>query len=227
MKSALVTGASSGIGKAISLRLLKMGYKVYGMAREFDKSGIEDEKFVKINIDLIKEKNYPKIENLTLLINCAGFGKFAPHEELNAKDIEQMIALNLTAPLLLSNFYLRELKKRGGFIININSISGLQPALFGAVYGASKAALRHFGISLFKEARKSGLKVVNINPDLTNTPFFKNLHFGTTSDPLSFIEPSDIAKVVEDVINHREGTVLTDITVEPQIFKIEKKSAKN
>jgi short-subunit dehydrogenase len=125
--------------------------------------------------------------------------------------------------MLLSKLFLRALKHQSGYIFNINSISGIQPALFGAAYGASKAGLRHFGTSLFKEARKSGLEVVNINPDITNTPFFDNLNFKPTEDSQTYIDPKDIANIIENVLHQREGTIMTDITVEPQKFQISKK----
>ncbi len=134
-----------------------------------------------------------------------------------------MINLNLTAPLLLSRYFLRDLKKNSGYIFNINSISGVEPAPFGAVYGATKAGLKHFSTSLFKEARKSGLKVININPDITKTPFFDNLHFKESNNPLSYIAPQDIAQIIEDILSLREGTVITDITIQPQKFQIQKK----
>ena len=222
-KIALITGASSGIGKACVKKLLSLDYEVYGMAREFERCEIKDAHFKPIMIDLTKEKAYPKIDNLSILIHSAGIGHFAPHEELSTKQIEEMIALNLTAPLLLTRHYLRALKKSEGFIFNINSISGIEPALFGAAYGATKAGLSHFGTSLFKEARKSGLKVININPDITKTPFFDNLHFQESEDALAYIEPEDIAETIEDVINKRKGTVITDITIQPQKFQIKRK----
>ncbi len=223
MKTALITGASSGIGKACATALLKRNYKVYAMARDFSTCEINSPHFIPIMIDLTKEKRYPKIENLHILIHAAGVGHFAPHEELSVSQIEEIITLNLTAPLLLSRHYLRELKQHAGYIFNIGSISGIEPALFGAAYGASKAGLNHFGTSLFKEARKSGLKVININPDITKTPFFENLHFRESEDALAYIEPEDIAQAIEDVLNMREGTVITDITIQPQKFQIKKK----
>jgi short-subunit dehydrogenase len=222
-KTALITGASSGIGEACAIKLLSLGYQVYAIARDFSKSSISHSNFIPIEMDLTKRKDFPKIENLHLLIHSAGVGYFAPHEELSNKEIEEMISLNLTAPLLLSRFYLRSLKQHHGYIFNINSISGVEPALFGAAYGASKAGLSHFGTSLFKEARKSGLKVINIHPDITKTAFFDNLHFRESDDALAYIAPEDIADIIEDVLNKREGTVITDITIQPQKFQIQKK----
>jgi short-subunit dehydrogenase len=223
MKSALVTGSSSGIGEAIALSLLDLNYQVYAIARDFSRSKIEHKNFIKIELDLREDDNFPKIENLHILVNSAGVGYFAPHEELSSKSIRDMIDLNLTAPLLLSKHYLRELKKQKGYIININSISGIQPSIFGAAYSASKAGLNHFGKSLFREARKSGLKVININPDITKTPFFDNLNFKNSSNPLSYIEPKDIANIIKDILDLRDGTLITDITIQPQLFQIEKK----
>ncbi len=225
MKSAIVTGASSGIGKACTKKLLNLGYRVYGVSRESD---FENKNFIHISQDLTKTDKFKNLKNQIkdkphILINSAGVGHFAPHEELSFKQIEEMITLNLTAPLLLCKLYLRDLKENCGYIFNINSISGIQPALYGATYGASKAGLRHFGISLFKEARKSGLKVININPDITNTAFFDNLNFKPTNDSQTYIDPADIANVIEDALNKREGTVITDITLEPQKFQISKK----
>ncbi len=220
---ALVTGASSGIGQACVKKLLDLDYHVYGMARDFKKCKITHPHFTPIMIDLEKERTYPKIEKLSLLIHAAGIGHFAPHEELSIAQIEQMIQLNLTAPLLLSRHYLRSLKKEEGMIVNIASISGQEPALFGATYGASKAGLIHFGTSLFKEARKSGLRVVNISPDITKTAFFDDLHFQESEDPLSYIEPEDIAQTLQELLSMRKGTVITDITIQPQKFKIQKK----
>ena len=221
--TALVTGASSGIGLACVKKLLDLDYHVYGMARDFSKAALHHDNFTAIQIDLSQDKSYPDIPDLSLMIHCAGVGHFAPHEELSTKQIEEMINLNLTAPLLLTRHYLRTLKKQAGTIFNINSISGIEPALYGAAYGASKAGLSHFGTSLFKEARKSGLKVININPDITKTAFFDNLHFQESDDALAYIEPEDIAKVIEDVLNQRPGTVITDITIQPQKFQIKKK----
>ncbi len=223
LKSAIVTGASSGIGKALSKKLLDLGYEVYGFARDFSKSNIENEFFHPILIDLSKEKEFPKIENLHILIHSAGIGYFAPTEDLSSKKIEEMIDLNLKAPLLLTNFYLRELKKKRGTIIFISSISAIQPAIFGTVYGATKAALRHYAKSLFKEARKSGLRVVNINPDITKTPFFDDLSFKPTKNSLSFIEPNDLSDLLEDILKLRDGTVVTELTIEPQLFQLEKR----
>lgn len=221
---ALVTGASSGIGEAIAQKLLDEGYIVYGMARDFSKSSLSEPGFHPLPCDLTHTKTYPQIPDLKLLVHAAGIGHFGPHESLSSAEIEEMIALNLTAPLLLTRHYLKALKESSGTLVFISSISAIQPAIMGAVYGATKAGIRHFAKSLFKEARKSGLRVITINPDITQTPFFDKLRFAPTDDPLSYIEPKDIADTLMEALKLRSGSVITDLTIEPQLFKLDKRS---
>jgi short-subunit dehydrogenase len=229
-KTALISGASSGIGLEISKKLLEMDYRVYGIARDFSQTALHHENFIQLTCDLTEIdtmehylKQHTPLQEIDLLVNNAGFGTFEPHEELPTKTIIKMTHLNLLAPMILTKLCLRSLKKHKGFIFNINSISGIKPAPYGAVYGACKSGLNHFGTSLFEEARKSGLKVININPDITKTNFFDQLHFKNDEDPLSYIDPMDIAVIIEESLNRREGTVITDITIQPQRFRIQKK----
>jgi short-subunit dehydrogenase len=227
MQSAIVTGATSGIGLEIAKMLLAKEVKVYALGRDFSKVAIEDRNLIPIAIDLTDQNAIKNLtiddKNLAILVNCAGFGRFAPHEELGFDVIADMIALNLTAPLILSKIFLRQLKQNRGFIFNINSISGIKSAPFGAVYGATKAGLAHFGRSLFDEARKSNLKVINIAPDITKTNFFDDLHFCNDDDLMTYIDPKDIAKMIKFVLELDSSTVPTDITLQPQKFRIKKK----
>ncbi len=228
MQSAIVTGASRGIGEACVKTLLKRKYKVFAIARDFSTPQTEDENLIKIEADLTDSKEILSLskkidKNLKILINNAGVGYFGMHEDIGFEKIEEMIDLNLKAPILLSKIFLRTLKKNKGYIFNINSISAIKPAFFGAVYGATKAGLRHFGKSIFHEGRKNHIKVVNINPDITKTPFFKNLNFSYSEDPRSYIEPAQIAKLIENILDLGDNIVITDITIEPQKFKIVKK----
>jgi len=228
-KTALVTGSSSGIGEAISHRLLKLGYTVYGLARR-DRQRIQNKAFHPITCDVTDEnrledivKRLAKENNFDLLVNNAGLGRFEPHEELNVKMIKQIIDTNLTAPVIISSLLLRNLKKSKGTIINITSIEALKASKFSAAYSASKAGLHHFGSSLFEEVRKSGINVVSIHPDLTQTPFFDELYFEPKEETEMHLKPEDIAQAVEDILNMREGVSITEMTIRPQRFGIKKK----
>ena len=166
-------------------------------------------------------KTLLKVYQIDILINCAGVGVFEPHEELSSKTIQKLIAVNLTAPILLTNLCLRSLKKTQGRVINISSIEATRHAKFSALYTATKSGLRDFSLTLFEELRKSGVGVTSINPDLTQTNFFDNLKFKPSSQKDTYIDPNDIANIVEEII--RFNSVITDITIRPQKFAIEKR----
>lgn len=229
MKKVVVTGASSGIGKEITARLLKLGYEVIGVSRNIKKEDFESQFFKPLQADLSNEastveicKNLSK-ENIFILINCAGFGRFEPHEELSAKTITDMVFLNLTAPMLLTNALLRDLKKNSGYLININSIEALKSNKFAGVYSATKSGLKAFGDSLFEETRKSALSVTNINPDMTQSNFYSNLRFETSANEDEKLLASDIADAVEHILNMRKGAVVSEYTVRSLNFGITKK----
>jgi len=228
--TAVVTGARSGIGKAISLRLLGMGYRVIGISRTIAASDIDHSDFQPLPCDLSQSDHLhlqcrslldePEID---LLVNAAGFGRFEPHEELSSLTIQTMTAVNLTAPMILSNLLLRKLKAREGTLINITSIEAVRSSKFSALYSATKAGLRAFGQSLFEEVRKSGVNVVTLNPDMTDTDFFKPLRFGVSDREDSRLISEDIADAVEQVLTMRKGASITEMTIRPQRFAIVKK----
>ena len=232
MKNAVVTGATSGIGLAVAKKLVEMGYIVYGIGRNFDKVEV-NEKFKKIVCDLTKvfdiEKTVKEIKKeaeIELLVNCAGIGYFGPHEEINVNKLHNMIVLNLEAPLVLTQLFLRDFKKNRGTIINISSITAKKSSTYGCAYSATKAGLSHFSKGLFDEVRKTGVKVVTLHPDITKTSFYDHLDFCQGEDEDSYITPECVANAVEMVISQREGTVLTDITLQPQRHLIGKKNKK-
>jgi len=220
MKVALVTGSSSGIGQAICQTLTQNGYKVYGISRNSGEiiCDLQDTRALHVKI-----KKLLKDTDIDLLVNCAGLGVFAPHEEISLEKIDELINVNLKAPIILTNLCLRSLKKTKGHIINISSIEATKHSKFSALYTATKSGLRDFSLSLFEELRKAEVKITNINPDLTKSNFFNNLQFEPTyTKEKTFLLPQDIANTVLDVIN--SPFVITDITIRAQKFEINKKN---
>lgn len=231
MKTAIVTGASSGIGFAISKTLVTLGYRVYGIGRDFSKVCIESDYFIPMVCDIMdmsylckKITEIKKKEKVYLLINSAGVGYFGPHEELNPKKIHEMVVTNLEVPLVLTQLLLRDLKNNKGFIINISSVTAKQSCTHVCVYGATKAGLTHFSNNLFDETRKYGVKVITIHPDITKSNFYRNADFQEGDIPESYIIPEEIAQAVEMVLKQREGIIMTDITIKPQKHRIVRKS---
>ena len=230
LKKAIVTGASSGIGKSITNRLLALGYSVIGVSRNIVEDDFIGEDFQAIRCDLSNEKEVIKLcerlkkEDVSLLVNSAGFGKFEPHEELNATAIIQMTFLNLTAPMLLTNATLKSLKQNSGYLININSIEALRTSKFSAVYSATKSGLKAFGDVLFEETRKSTLSVTNINPDMTQSNFYDELRFDVSDKDNEKLLSQDIADAVEHILTMRKGAVVSEYTIRSLQFGIKKKA---
>lgn len=224
MVSVVITGASSGIGKALSELCIAKGYHVLGISRSIkDGQGL-----TAINCDLTQTQEieklmtpYLKSHKIIGLINAAGFGRFEPHEELSSATIIQMTALNLTTPMLLSKLLLRNIKEEQGFIINITSVEATKSSKFSALYSATKSGLRAFGLALFEEVRKSGVQVVTINPDMTDTAFFDELRFKPNEKAV--LDVKAIADSVGMILDLPKEATITELTIRPQLFKIDKK----
>lgn len=229
MKTAIVTGASSGIGLAISGILLDKQYKVYGFGRDFTEVSLESDDFIKVNCDLsntseltAKIKEIKQKNEIHILVNNAGIGYFGPHEELNPKKIHEMVSVNLEAPMILSQLLLRDIKKYQGYIFNISSVTAKKSNTHGCTYGATKAGLTGFSDSLFDEVRKYGVKVISIHPDMTKTNFYRNSDFREGSSEDTYLLPEEVAQVIAMVLNQREGTVISEITLKPQRHQIQR-----
>jgi len=218
MKIALVTGSSSGIGQAISQQLTANDYKVYGISRNSGEiiCDLQDTKALHVKINELL-----KTTDIDLLVNCAGLGVFAPHEEISLEKIDELINVNLKAPIVLTNLCLRSLKKTKGHIVNISSVEATKHSKFSALYTATKSGLRDFSLSLFEELRRSEVRVTNINPDMTKTAFFDKLNFEPSSKEDTHIKAEDIAKTLLQIVE--SNFVVTDITMRPQKLEIVKK----
>ena len=229
--TAIVTGASSGIGLEISKVLCRLGYEVFGIGRNFDKDKeLTAESFHPILCNLLDTeklcetiKEISSDHHMTMLVNNAGTAYYGLHEELNPKKIQQMVRTNLEVPMILTCQLLRELKKNKGYVINISSVTAGSSNPHGCAYGATKAGLSSFSHSLFDEARKYGVKVVTISPDMTQTNLYRNANFKESDDIQSYLMPQEVAKAVEFVLSQRDGLVISDITLKPQIHRIGRK----
>ena len=232
---ALITGASSGIGLEISKRLVEEGYEVYGIGRDFsevekDTLLFKCDRFHKVKCDLCDTqkltdtvKKINENHDITLLINNAGVGYYGLHEEISPQKISQMVRTNLEAPMIISGLLLRDLKKNSGIIVNISSVTAEKTNPHGCAYGATKAGLTSFSHSLFDEARKYGVRVVNIEPDMTETNLYRNADFESDDDCAARLLPEEVADAVMFAVNQREGLVVTDISVKPQLHRIKRK----
>ena len=230
-KLALVTGASGGIGRAIAEKLSEMGYFVYGIGRDFK----EEEgscPFLPVRLDLrdgkASEEFFWKLKSegkLSVLVHSAGVAYYGFHECLNAEKITEMVEVNFTIPLSITQYFLRDLKEEKGHVFFISSVTALHENGYGAAYGATKAGLLSFARSLFVENRKSGLKVHSILPDMTDSNLYRNADFTIGENRASYLLPSDVASAVETILRQREGVVLGEVHLRPQLFQVTRKPA--
>ncbi len=230
----LVTGASSGIGRSICLSLLQQQYVVLGMARDFTTLPTTADTFTPIPIDFADLANLPEnlkkmvaqMQNLSAIICSAGYGQFGGLESFAYADIKRIMDVNFTSQAYVIKTFLPLLKRQTqSHIIIIGSEAAVQGGRKGAVYSASKFALRGFSQALREECSNSGVHVCLINPGMVQTPFFNELEFGPGEDETNYIVPEDIASVVEAILTGRAGTVIDEINLSPlkKVIRFNKK----
>jgi short-subunit dehydrogenase len=194
MPTALITGASGGIGKAFAEALAKTQTNLVLVARSADKLQQIAQKLQQhhnIQVDILVQDltaanaidtvwNTIQAKGLTidLLINNAGFGDYGDFAECDGERQLEMIQLNITALVNLTHKFLPLMRKRGsGGIINVASIAGFQPIPYLSVYAATKAFVLSFSEALWAENRDCGVKVLVVCPGQTATEFFTAAKF--------------------------------------------------
>jgi short-subunit dehydrogenase len=235
-RTLIVTGGSSGIGRSIVERQIHEGMRVIGISRDFSNVPDYGESFVPIELDFsdletaadhltVLSRKYPEV---TGVICSAGRGRFGSLEEFSYADIRSLMDLNFTSQAYVIRAFLPILKRNGrGDIVIIGSEAALTGGARGAIYSASKSALRALAQSLRAESATSGVRVTTINPGMVRTRFFETLDFEPGPDPDNFIDPDDVAKAVDSVLAMRTGTVVDEINLSPLKKVIRKKNQRD
>jgi len=220
----LVTGASRGIGRAISKALLQEGATVIGIARDFSTWKEAPARFIPLLLDLAHLDELPEKtksiarqhSDISGIVFNAGEGRFGSLEESSPKQIRQLIDLNLTSQVLLARELLPNMKRnKQGDLVFIGSEAALSGSRKGAVYCATKFALRGFAQSLREECSNSGIRSTIINPGMVKTDFFDNLSFEPGDAEENYILPQDIADAVLTILSARPGTCFDEINLSP------------
>jgi uncharacterized protein len=189
MNTALITGASSGIGEAFARKLTALGRNVFLVSRTEDKliavcNELGRTKSVRAQymaLDLREAdapaKLFAEIEKrgliVDLLVNNAGFGAMGDFAQLDLQRQLEMIDLNIKAVVDLTYRFLQPMRQRAqGSIINVASTAGFQPVPFMATYSATKSFLLNFTEALWEENRTYGVHVMALCPGVTDTNFF-------------------------------------------------------
>lgn len=206
---ALVTGASSGIGREIARQLAYRGYKVVCCARSEEPLWQLSEQTNGLcqpfPIDLSEQgasltlHEHCKREALAIdvLVNCAGFGAVGHHVRHSPQALAQMCRLNVNTPAELCALFGQEMReRRGGHILNVSSVAGFMPIPYFANYSASKAFVRSLSDSLHEELRPYGVKVCCLSPGPVRTNFHARSNPNYENDEDSFFSlcPQEVAE---------------------------------
>lgn len=181
-KTAVVTGASSGIGLETAKALRDAGYRVYGTSRTPASAAFGDIRMLACDItddasvaDMV-ETVIGETGRIDVLVNNAGFGISGAAEETSVAQAQAMFDVNLFGLIRTTRAVLPLMRSRkSGRIVNISSVMGLIPAPFMALYGASKHAVEGYSESLDHEVRGQGIRIVLVEPAFTRTAFDRNL----------------------------------------------------
>ena len=181
-KTALITGASSGIGRDMARVLAEKGYDLILVSRNADNM-LKLKEELKTNVEIIQmdlaveencKKLYEQVKQVDVLINNAGFGVFGSFEETNLEKELELINTNIRAVHILTKLFLKNMKQRNeGHILNVASIAGFTPGPLMAAYYSSKAYVLRLSEAVSEELNKSksNVKISILCPGPVRTNF--------------------------------------------------------
>lgn len=233
-QTALVTGASSGIGAAIAVKLAEHGVHLGLVGRNAERlRAVADQcgvhwKHVKIyhadlaveaDINSLKAAVDHELGRLDILVHAAAMLEQGPVEDLPADSFLRQFRVNVLAPYALTHLFLPTIRRRRGQIVFINSRAGLQALPLLTQYSATKHALRALADGLREEVAADGVRVLSIYPGKTATPLQRGLLRppGIKYDANTLVQPEDVAEVVIHGLTLPENAELTDVVVRPQL----------
>ena len=216
-KTAIVTGASRGIGLAIARALAREGVRLGLLSRAKPEIGGEFVACDLAELDQIPARVRQLVERLgqvDYLINNAGMFLEAPVAEMDLGAWERVLRVNLTAPFLVTQAVLPQMMaRREGRILNIASTSSMQGYLHQSAYCASKHGLLGFARSLAMELKPHNVHVYNLCPGGVDTDLIKGTHLGERLKGQPMIQPKDIAEMVLFLLRQPGNIDLSEVTV--------------
>jgi len=237
MKTALITGATSGIGKATAALLANQGFKLIICGRRtevLEELKAELSQFTEVYTLSFDQRIFSEVENailslpenfknIDILINNAGNAHgLEPLSEGNIEDWDAMMDGNVKGLLYVSKLIIPGMKaQNSGHIVNISSVAARQTYANGVVYCASKKAVDVISDGMRLELTEFGIKVTNIQPGLVETEFSKVRFKGdeeranTVYQGYKALEAKDIAEAISYCVNAPKHVAISDLTIYP------------
>lgn len=221
-KTVLVTGVSSGIGRAVAVFLSEKGFRVFGTQRKQTQTGGELRNVEIVNLDVRDEQSVGTAIRAVLdragridgLINNAGYTLIGAAEETSIGEARDLFDTNFFGVLRMTGAVLPIMREQGsGRIVNIGSAAGFVPAPYQAMYSASKHALEGYSESIDHEVRQFGVRVSVIEPGFTRTRIDQNAKTATDLIPV-YANDRDrvIAALRQSNANGNDPSAVAEVT---------------
>ena len=224
-KIAIITGASSGLGRSISLKLAINGYEVVLASRNKKKleclqkdinknGGISKIVVTDVSKESDIEKMYSSIEidKVDIVVNNAGLGIFNKIQKITSNEWDEQININLRGAFLMTKYISGSMiKRKEGKLIFINSVAGINAYPHSAAYVASKFGLRGLTSSLREELREHNIKVISIHPGAIDTPFWNKVKVDFSREDM--LNADDVASSVVHAILAPNNLVQEEIII--------------
>ncbi|MCA0268600.1 MAG: SDR family NAD(P)-dependent oxidoreductase [Bacteroidetes bacterium] len=234
-KVAVVTGASSGLGKAFSMALHHEGMTVFGLARRKDRldemAKVLGERFVAVECDVTDDESLQKafahvgktMGRLDVLVNNAGLGQFGDFEALTPEQLDVQLDTNVRGLIRASQLAVPTMAAQaqkngglGGHIVNIASVAGLVGNPQISVYNATKFAVRGVSEAMMKELRPQGIKVTCFYPGSVETEFADVA--GSKGNP-DAMHAEDLADTLVHVLKAPRRYLISEVVMRPMTVK--------
>ncbi len=236
MKIAVITGASTGMGREFLLALdREYEYdEIWAIARSADKletlDALTRAKVRPLPMDLTEEAGFARLETLlkdvrpdvSLLLNCSGYGKFGGVESVPLEDDLGMIDLNVRALVRMTRLCLPHMRK-GSTILNLDSLSAFQSVPYLNTYAATKAFVLSYSRGLYAELKPRGIHVMAICPGWVQTPFFdraKTKEVDAVTYYNIVFTPDQIVKTALKDLRKRKKLSIHDVRIRLQVLGV-------
>jgi NADP-dependent 3-hydroxy acid dehydrogenase YdfG len=230
--SAVVTGASSGIGQAIALALADQGLALRLVGRDTDRleaaARITKARTRDVGwsaVDLTEPEQIDDYaaqlrgEPVSVLVHSAGLYVRGAHADRTADEYARAFAANVSGPMQLTRRLLPDLKKTQGQVVFVNSTQGLTPSANVGMFAATQHALRAMADTLRDEVNGDGIRVLSIYPGRTATPRQERIFQmeGRAYAPERLLQPEDIATMIVAALKLPRTAEVTNLTIRPML----------
>lgn len=222
--TAIVTGVSQGLGRALALKMIEKGMTVAGVSRTTPEDNrlvraMHEGSLVHVAGDVTEQgvadlvvRRAAEAGRLRFLYNCAGAGVFGRCGEYSREDLDKVFGANLTGLILMCEAVVDAFRQDGGLIVNVMSTAALAPKAGEALYCAAKWGARAYTESLRAECKGSAARVVAVYPGGMNTGFWQTAT-NSSVDPSGFMRADEVAEIMLRSTEDFDSAYVSDLTI--------------